>query len=339
MSSNYLSAMRCENGQGRTPIWIMRQAGRYLPEYRQLRDKYAPGKLLRTPELIAQVTELPLTRLGTDAAILYSDILIVLDALGVEWEVMPRRGPVIRGTLSPQAYLRRDNVREKLGFIATAIRELKSRIDVPLIGFAGAPFTIAAYLIEGGASRDLKRTKVWMYRDPAGFRALLDLITDCIVEFLEMQIEAGIDAIQLFDSWAGKLAAGPFQHYSLEYLQKILTRLENKVPVTIYGQGLSFYALYLAELEPSCLGLDWQCDIAQMRDVVPEQIALQGNLDPYLLYADWSTVKEELDRILQAMHRDPGFILNLGHGVLPDTPVEMVQRMVEYTKEFAPSVE
>jgi uroporphyrinogen decarboxylase len=330
--SPYLDAVRCQNRGGRPPVWIMRQAGRYMPQYRKLREEHSLMKMFRTPELIEEVTKLPIDLLGVDAAILFSDILIILDALGVKWDVVQGRGPVLEGMTDASLHL--DDVHDKLSFVAEGIGRIKESVDVPLIGFAGAPFTVASYLIEGGSSRDLKRTKVWMYRDPAGFTALLDLITNATVNYLNMQIDAGVDALQIFDSWSGHLAAGPFEAYSLAYLRQILSRIKDpNIPVTIYGKGVSFYALYLADLQPSCLSLDWQCDITQMRGMVPENVALQGNLDPYLLYGEWETIRGEVDRILEGMADDPGFVLNLGHGVLPDTPFENVKRLVAHVKQ------
>lgn len=288
------------------------------------------------PELIAQATLLPIDAYGMDAAILFSDILMIPEAMGVGLQFGEQTGPLIERPL-----LRADDVDRlpfpgdlsELDFVSQGIKLLKSRLTVPLIGFCGAPFTVASYMIEGKSSRDLKKTKQWMYRDPASFHSLLAKIADWSIAYLKLQVASGVDAVQIFDSWANYLAHHQFREFSLAYLQRILNGIASTgVPAILFCRGSSVFAPQLAELHPAVIGLDSNCRAAAMRQVIPSTIALQGNLDPDILYAPLSKIKSEVNQLLDEMEGDRGFILNLGHGVAPDVPEEAVRALVNCVK-------
>ena len=329
-----LKALKCSN-QGRPPVWIMRQAGRYLPEYRAIRAKYSFLEMCHQPELVVEVTQLPVNLLGVDAAILFSDILVIPEALNVGLHFEDGVGPIIDRPLKTAKdveALPNVAIREKLQFVSDSIKLLKPSLKVPLLGFCGAPFTVASYMIEGGSSRDFKKTKQWMLRDPKSFHALLQKIADYSIEYLRMQLESGADAVQIFDSWAHALGHMQFREFSLRYLDYIVRALPDAA-VILYCRGSSIFASQLAETAPAAISLDWQSDITRMRNIIPKSIALQGNLDPDLLYAEHHVIKTEVKRILKGMKGDPGYIFNLGHGVHPDTPVDAVKTLIECVQE------
>lgn len=337
-----LDALRGQNFSGRPPIWIMRQAGRYLPEYRALRHHYSLLSMFHEPDMIAQVTALPIDRFEFDAAILYSDILIVLDALGIFWNVKPGVGPVIDPVLQTTEQvtaLRARPAAEALSFVMDGIRMLRRRLAVPLVGFCGAPFTVACYLLEGKGSRDFQIAKQWMYRSPQTFHFLLSLLTDLSIDYLNCQIEAGVQAIQIFDSWAHALHTRHFREFCLPYLKKIVFSVRHKhdVPIILFCRGSTVFADFLAECQPHAVSLDWQCDLVRMRQHLPATLALQGNLDPCALFAPEALLDQEIDLILNPMRHDPGFIFNLGHGILPDTPVSAVEQLVDRIKSTSSS--
>lgn len=335
MNDLLLKALQCKN-KDRPPIWIMRQAGRYLPEYRAIRSRYSFLEMCHTPELIAEVTQLPIRLLDMDAAILFADILLIPEALNVGLHFEEGQGPIIdRPVRTPQDIdrLPHIDISEKLHYVAKGIHILKPDLKVPLIGFCGAPFTVASYMIEGASSRDFKRTKQWMLRDPESFHRLLKLITTCTIDYLKMQIHAGVAAIQVFDSWAHVLGHQQFREFSLAYMKQIADAIRpTKIPLILYCRGSSIFASQLAEATPAAISLDWQADITQMRPTVPQSIALQGNLDPDILYADSKTIQKEAKRLLKGMKNDQGYIFNLGHGIHPDTPVEAVKTLIECVK-------
>lgn len=332
MNDRLLKALKCEN-RGRPPVWLMRQAGRYMPEYRALRAKYPFLELCHRPELIAEVTMLPINAFGMDAAILFSDILVIAEALGMKFQFEEGIGPIIEPVLSTakdvDALLPNS---EALHYVQKGIQLLTPQLRVPLIGFCGAPFTVASYLIEGRASRDLKKTKLWMLRDPESFHALLQKIAAVSIEYLKMQIQSGVHAVQIFESWAQVLGAAQFREFSLNYLAQILQALKPlKIPVILFCRGASGMALQVASTEPAAIGLDWSVDLSTIR--AQTAIALQGNLDPDVLHANSSTIKREVRQILKSMHADPGYIFNLGHGIQPDTPVDAVKTLIECIHE------
>lgn len=334
MTNLLLDALHCRN-QGRAPVWLMRQAGRYMSEYRALRTKHSFLEMCHNPELIAEVTQLPIHAFGMDAAILFSDILVIPEALHVGLRFDDGIGPVIERPLNESAdvdALPMIDMRDALEYVAKGIQLLRPQLKVPLIGFCGAPFTVASYMIEGKSSRDLRKTKQWMLRDPVSFHKLLDRLADHSIDYLEMQIEAGVQAVQIFDSWAGVLGHVQFREFSLAYLEKIVRRIKPKVPVILFCRGSSVFAPQLAEIAPSAISLDWNCDLAEMRRRIPSSIAFQGNLDPDILYAPLPLLRKEVTHLLKIMHGDPGYIFNLGHGVTPEVPVDAVKVLVECVK-------
>jgi len=332
-TSSFLDALGCRNHDAAPPLWLMRQAGRYMPEYRQLRRRHRFLDLCHTPELAAEVTLLPIKRFGMDAAILFSDILVIPEALGVGLDFDEGKGPVIANRIASErqiAELPDPDISEALGYVAETIRLLKPELEVPLIGFAGAPFTVASYMIEGGSSRTLQKTKQMLFSAPQQFHTLLDKIAKLTADYLNMQIRAGADVLQLFDSWANYLGPAQFEEFSLFYMKKIMERLESReVPLILFCKGSSLFAQKLAEARPAAISLDWNGDMAKIRKAVPHPIALQGNLDPDILCSSKEAIVKETRRILDGMKGDPGFIFNLGHGIRPDTPPEHVQLLIE----------
>lgn len=306
-----LSALRGEN-QGRPPVWLMRQAGRYLPEYRSLRAQHSLRELFFTPHLAARVTHMPLARFPLDAAILFSDITVTALALGLSLDF--NEGPRITPAVTPATPL--VHRPEALAPIYETIQILKADLTVPLLGFCGAPFTVATYLIG-----DLPRTLTWMRSDPAAFRLLLDQIAHATSHYLYAQQTAGVDAVQIFDSWANVLTPEEFRLYSLPYLKQLTKAVT--VPSIFFMRGISSY---LEEI-PCALSLDWEISpaAARLRTAQP----LQGNLNPDLLFAPLPVLREKIKELLSQMQGDPAFIFNLGHGIKPGTPVEAVQALVE----------
>lgn len=325
-----LNALNCVN-ERRPPVWLMRQAGRYLPQYRKIKEGRALFEMMHDPETVVKVTLLPVDLLQVDAAILFSDILTVLDGLGISYHFHEGIGPVIEG--------------DEIGFkepeeayrpVIEAIRQLKRELTVPLLGFAGAPFTIASYIIEGKTSRDFKKTKKKLFCDPKGFSALLSKITDATIAYLNCQIDAGVDAVQLFDSWAMALAPEEFRTFSLEPVRAIVNAVKKRgIPIILFCRGSSPFAKPLAELGPSAISLDWSCDLAATRSQIPPTIALQGNLDPMALFAPQAVIRQKIERLLNQMEGSKGYLFNLGHGLLPDTPVENVHFLVDYVRSRA----
>ncbi|MDF2577636.1 MAG: hemE [Chlamydiales bacterium] len=336
-NSLFLQALNCQKPE-RAPIWLMRQAGRYMPQYRSLRQKYSFVELCHQPEVAAEVTLLPLDLLDVDAAILFSDILVILEAFNIPFHFEEGKGPIIERPLRTAAdvdQLQMRPIAEALGYVSQAIGLILPQIKVPLIGFCGAPFTIASYLIEGGSSRDFKLTKQWMYNDPESFHRLLLKITDATIEYMQMQQEAGVQAIQIFDSWVHILSHSSFNQFSLRYLDRIVGKwrtFSRAVPLILFCRGSSVFVPELVHLRPSGISLDWNGDLSQIRLITPENIALQGNLDPDVLYSSKEVIQKEAEKILSSMKDDPGFIFNLGHGIKPDMPFDSVKALVDYVK-------
>lgn len=329
-NSSLLDALQCRNQQ-RTPLWLMRQAGRYLPSYKAIRSRTSLLEMFHTSDLIVEVTHLPLKVLNLDAAIVFADLLTVLDGLSLKWDFKEEIGPIILSDFENTLKCPLRPPQEVYDYLGKAIRQLKQELCIPLLGFAGAPFTVASYLIEKKSSRDLIATKQLMYRDPARFHQLLSKVSDAIVELLNFQIDAGVDALQIFDSWANVLSLEDFRNVSLFYMASILKRLKKPIPVILFCRGSSFFAEELASLSPSAISLDWQADMSRIRAKLPH-VALQGNLDPAVLLGSRACIQKEVDRILSSMKGDPGYIFNLGHGILPMTPFENVHYLVDYVR-------
>jgi uroporphyrinogen decarboxylase len=316
----------------------MRQAGRYLPAYRAIRNKYSFLKMVHTPDLAAEITLLPIKTFEMDAAILFSDILVVAEAFGVGLQFKDSLGPIMEKpiqNISQVEALAPIEAEDKFGDIAEAIRLILPQLKVPLIGFCGGPFTVASYMIEGNSSRDLLKTKRWMMKDPLSFHSLLSHITRCSIDYLKLQIKAGVQAIQIFDSWANALGYYQFKEFCLDYLKQIVQELqETKIPIILFCRGSSVFAKELASIGPQALSIDWNGNLSHIRSYISPQIALQGNLDPDILYAPLTTVKYETERLLHSMRGNPGYIFNLGHGIKPDVSPDAVKTLVEAVKNF-----
>jgi uroporphyrinogen decarboxylase len=335
-NSLLVNALHCRN-QERAPVWLMRQAGRYMPEYRALRQKYSFLEMCHHPELIAEITQQPLRAFGMDAAILFSDILVIPEALGLGLRFEDGTGPIIERPLSSAidvSLLPKVEMQDALDYVVQGIKLLRSSLNVPLIGFCGAPFTLASYMIEGKTSRDMRKTKQWMLRDPVSFHALLERLVEEAIVYLEMQIAAGVQAVQIFDSWAGVLGHAQFCEFSLAYLKKIVQKIKPKVPVVLFCRGASVFAPDLVQANPSAISVDWNAHLGSLRKQIPPSIAIQGNLDPDILYAPLPSLRKEVKTLLDSMKGDPGYIFNLGHGITPEVPVEAVKELVDYVKDY-----
>lgn len=335
MNSLLLDALNSSNFSGMTPIWLMRQAGRYLPEYRKLREGHSFLEMCHLKELIVDITLMPIKRFGFDAAILFSDILLIAEALGCPLEFQEGVGPIFQKPLrkSDIDKLSLLSVVDHLEPVREAIQELKRELKVPLIGFCGAPFTVASYMIEGKSSSSLLLTKEWLFKDPVSFHRLLTLLKEASIINLNLQIDAGVDCIQIFDTWSSHLGALQFEEFSLRYMKEIIEGLKRKVPVILFCRASSGYAENLAALQPSAISLDWTCDLSTMRKRIPKGIALQGNLDPDVLLAPNDVIKTQVRSLVRAMKKDPGYVFNLGHGITPNVSVDAVHALIEAVRE------
>jgi len=330
-----LRAARGEKTE-RTPVWLMRQAGRILAEYRAVREKAGSFiSLATTPELAAEVTLQPVDILGVDAAIIFSDILVIPEAMGLPYEMIEKRGPWFPDPVQTEAdvhKLKIASAETDLGYVLEAIRITKRELNgrVPLIGFAGAPWTIFAYMIEGSGSKTFSKAKRMLYTNPALSHTLLQKITDSTIAYLHGQITAGADLVQIFDSWAGILSPEQYRQFSLPYLRQICDAI-TEVPKTVFAKDAWFARADIARLACDTIGLDWTMDPAESRQLIGPDKTLQGNLDPCVLYADFQTIERETRKMLQAFgsHRH---IANLGHGVYPDTDPEKVKCFIETVK-------
>jgi len=322
----------------RTPIWIMRQAGRYLPEYRAIRETTDFLTLCKTPELASEVTVQPVDIIGVDAAILFSDILVIPEAMGMPLEIVESKGPVFDRpvrSLADVQNLQTDGVTDRLQYVMDAIKLTKEKLAgrVPLIGFSGAPWTLATYMAEGKGSKNFDTVKRFMYTEPAAMHELLQLLSDAVVDYLNAKIRAGCDAVQIFDTWAGILSPGDLEEFSLRYIRYICERLEtNGAPVIVFAKGVNAWDK-LADMKCDAVGLDWTQDIGKVRGQIGDRKALQGNLDPCVLFAPKERIKLEAERILDSFGSGPGHIFNLGHGILPTTPVDSTKYLVSCVKE------
>lgn len=317
----------------RTPVWLMRQAGRYLPEYMRVREKCTFLQLCKTPELAAQVTLQPLDILGVDAAILFSDILIPLEPMGMRLDFVP--GPIFANpvrTMADVERLRIPSMEEEVPFVLETIRILRGELvgRVPLIGFGGAPFTLACYLVEGKGSKDFAALKKMMYSAPDIYAALMEKISVMLIAYLNAQIEAGAQAIQLFDTWGGILSPSDYERYALPYTRRVISGIRTDgVPVIHFVKGAGTMLECVVKAGGDVSGLDWHTGLGAARDLLGPAVAVQGNLDPTVLYGPKPLIEAEVKRILDENRGRPGHIFNLGHGILPDTPPENARFMVE----------
>jgi uroporphyrinogen decarboxylase len=324
----------------RLPIWFMRQAGRSLPEYRTLRADTGMLQACLTPELACEITLQPVRRHGVDAAILFSDIVVPLYAAGVDVDIVPGTGPVLAEPVRTLEDVRRLPVlhAEQVAPVTDAIALLLAELgDTPLIGFAGAPFTLASYVVEGGPSRNHERTKALMRRAPEVWHGLMDRLAELTATFLQAQVAAGVDAVQLFDSWAGALSERDYREYALPYSTRVLGGLADAgVPRIHFGVGTGELLAAMAEAGADVVGVDWRVPLDEAARRVGGTRAVQGNLDPAVLFADQASIAGEARRIVEEGRRTPGHVFNLGHGVLPDTDPDVLTRLVELVHGLTP---
>jgi uroporphyrinogen decarboxylase len=321
-----------------TPVWLMRQAGRYLPEYRAMRERLSLLDLCKTPEAAAEVTVLAVEKLGVDAAIIFADILLVAEPMGVGLRFARGEGPVIERpvrTREDVARLRDVDPQEGVPYVFEAVRLARRALGgrVPLIGFAGAPFTLASYLVEGGASRQFLATKRLMHTDPETWDALMEKLVRVVSRYLAGQIASGCGAVQLFDSWAGCLSPDAYRRFVLPYTRRVVSALPAGAPVIHFGTGTAGLLELMREAGGDVIGVDWRVDLGEAWRRLGEGVAVQGNLDPALLLTTPGEIRDGVRRVLAAAAGRPGHIFNLGHGILPGTPVDTVRRLADFVHE------
>ncbi|WP_421683439.1 uroporphyrinogen decarboxylase [Stutzerimonas urumqiensis] len=329
-----------------TPVWMMRQAGRYLPEYRASRERAGDFMgLCMNPEMACEVTLQPLDRYPLDAAILFSDILTVPDAMGLGLYFETGEGPRFRKAVRTRAdidALPVPDPEQDLGYVMNAVRTIRRELNgrVPLIGFAGSPWTLATYMVEGGSSKDFRLSKAMLYDDPAAMHALLGKLAQAVTAYLNGQIRAGAQAVQIFDTWGGNLSSAAYQEFSLAYMQRIVSGLireqdGRRIPVILFTKNGGLWLERMAEAGADALGLDWTCDIGEARRRVGDKVALQGNMDPSVLYAKPAAIRAEVARILEAYGAGNGHVFNLGHGITPQVDPAHAGAFIEAVHELS----
>ncbi len=321
----------------RTPVWMMRQAGRYLPEYLVLRKQYSFFERCQTPELAAAITLQPVDIVGVDAAILFSDILVVPQAMGLEVQLIESKGPILPDpikTVKDLIRVRVPNVDETLGYVFDAIKLIKQELNgrVPLIGFAGAPWTILCYMVQGKGSKTFDEAKAFCYMQPELAHQLLQMITDTTIAYLKGQVAAGADTIQLFDSWGGLLSPDDFENISLKYIRQIVAALKDEAPVIVFAKGAWHSLDAMAATGAAGLGIDWCISPKMARQFAGDKVTLQGNFDPAKLLSPIPEIKKEVKAMINAFGRDR-YVANLGHGILPNVPVDHARAFVDTVKE------
>lgn len=328
----------------RPPVWMMRQAGRYLPEYRQLRQKAGSFlDLCQNPEWACEITLQPIRRFGLDAAILFCDILTIPYAMNLGLEFVPGKGPVIHHPVRNEAdvhSLPPIDINASLGFVADAIQLVKRELadSIPLIGFAGSPWTVATYMVEGGSSKTYSQIKSMLYARPELLTTLMDKITQATSDYLLAQCHAGADSLMIFDTWGGVLEPVAYQQFSMHFMQQVVQNVKAHyphVPVTLFSKQVPHSLPQLAQTGCDALGIDWTVPMTTARRLTQDQVALQGNIDPSVLYAPPKVIEQKTRQLCDAMSDFPGHIMNLGHGVYPDIPVEHVQAFVETVKHYS----
>jgi uroporphyrinogen decarboxylase len=323
-----------------TPIWLMRQAGRYMKEYREVRARMSFLELCKTPSLAAEVTVTAAERLNVDAAIIFADILLIIEPMGLQLEFSKGEGPVIHNPVRSGADVDRllevEDV-SALSFVFEAIRETRNalRPNLPLIGFAGAPFTLASYIVEGGASKNYVQTKSLMYNDSGAWHAMMSLIARGLVKYLNAQVDAGAQAVQLFDSWVGALSPDDYRAYVLPYTRMVIGGIRSGIPVIHFGTGTAALLELMREAGGDIIGLDWRVRLDEGWERIGRDVGVMGNLDPVALFANQDHLRAQAKLILDQAGGRPGHIFNLGHGILPETPVENVIKLVEMVHELS----
>ncbi len=322
-----------------TPVWIMRQAGRYLPEYQSVRAEVDFLTLCKTPELAAKVTIQPVLRLGVDAAILFSDILIPVEAMGMDLEFTDKKGPLLRDPVRSKSGVDRlivPDTEDSMNFVLEAIKILRQELEVPLIGFSGAPFTLATYMIEGGSTKSFMNTKRLMYQNPGLFNLLMDKLTMTVISYLAAQIRAGAQAVQIFDTWAGILAADDYREYALPYVKRVVSEVKKEgVPVIYFVNDCAGLLKEIKKSGADVIGVDWRVDLHEAIKGLGKKYAVQGNLDPYALFLPKEKLEDKVKEVLWKGEFAKGHIFNLGHGIFPEAPPEGAIAMVEAVHRFS----
>ena len=339
MSSKYIKATQLKNKQS-PPIWFMRQAGRYLPEYKSVRKNYTFNQMISNPDIVTEITLQPIKRYDFDAAILYSDILVVPNAFGLHFDFIEKKGPVLQQSCDI-SFLKDSFEQEydisKCQFVFDSVRQLKTELNTlnkPLIGFAGCPFTVACYLIEGQSSKSFSRVKSLIEHNPTVFHVILDQLTTATIDYLSEQAKAGVDAIQLFDTWACLLEGDDYTNFTFNYIEKICNSLKKyNIPIILFSKNTRAYIKQQMKLPINVVGVDSYLPLKEARQILGNNFAVQGNLSPELLLSsDTKGLTQAVKNILSEMKNDPGFIFNLGHGILPTTPLENVELVVDLVK-------
>ncbi len=333
----FLKACRKEKAE-RTPIWIMRQAGRYLPEYRAVREKADFLTMCKTPELATEVTIQPVDIIGVDAAILFSDILVIPEAMGMHLDMVESRGPVFESPIRTEDDLNKlkdIDPEEDLKYVMDAIQLTKKELNgrVPLIGFSGSPWTLMTYMVEGSGSKNFSKVKSLIFNRPDLAERLLDKLSTAVAKYLKAKIKNGVNAVQIFDTWGGILSPEDFIRFSLNPVKKIIAELKGEnVPVIFFPKGVHACYEELANSGANVIGLDWSVNIGEIRSLIGDRVALQGNMDPTTLYADINVIQERAEFVLKSFGEGEGHIFNLGHGILPDIKPDHAKALVDYIK-------
>jgi uroporphyrinogen decarboxylase len=323
-----------------TPIWLMRQAGRYMKEYRALRKKYSFLEMCKNPEVAAQVTLQPLDKFKLDAAIIFSDILIPLEPMGVEFEFAKGEGPVFHRPVREMKDVERLKIiepEEEIPFLMESIRIVRRELEgkIPLIGFSGAPFTLASYMIEGGHSRNYTLTKGLMYQNRPAWDLLMEKVSEVLIRYLNAQVRAGVQALQVFDSWVGCLTPGDYEEYALPYSKRVMDGVNKSVPLIHFATSSSTLLERMKQAGGNVIGVDWRVNLGEAWARIGYDVGIQGNLDPVVLLGPVNLIKKEVKRILDQAEGRPGHIFNLGHGILPNTPVDHVAALVDMVHEYS----
>ena len=323
----------------RTPVWMMRQAGRYLPQYRAVREKADFLTMCKTPELATEVTIQPVDLIGVDAAILFSDILVIPEAMGMHLEMHEGKGPIfphpVRNEEDAKA-LKIIDPSKDLKYVLDAVSLTKKELNnrVPLIGFSGAPWTLLCYMVEGRGSKNFSFVKSLIHNNPKLAHSILDKLADAIAKYLSAKIEAGADAVQIFDTWGGNLSQADFEEFSLRYIEKIISNIKRDgQPVIVFAKGVHYNLNKIADAGADVIGMDWTMDLGKVRNEIGDRVALQGNMDPTVLYGSEEKIRNEVKRILSNYGNGTGHIFNLGHGILPDVKPENAKFFIDTVKE------
>lgn len=323
-----------------TPVWLMRQAGRYMKEYRALRERYSFLEMCKTPDLATEITLMPVDQIGVDAAIIFADILLPLEGMGIDFGFSEAEGPAIHTPVRSEGDIEKIrilNPDEDVPFVLEAIRQVRKELEgrVPLIGFSGAPFTLASYLIEGGHSKNFVRTKSLMYQNPGAWRTLMEKLARGVIRYIRSQVEAGAQAIQLFDTWVGSLGPADYEAFVLPYCRRVFQEIGTQVPSIHFATNASTLLPLMRQAGGDVIGVDWRIDLGEAWERIGYEVGIQGNLDPAVLFAPPEKIREAVRAILAAAQNRSGHIFNLGHGILPETPFDHVRLMVDAVHEMS----